>query len=86
MDGECSIAIQPSFAQFIKSFIPEHDRSTRTDILLVTPYVSAAIEASIHELRQAGVHVDVLLIPELDEMKQSYRALMQQSGLASTHP
>ncbi len=84
MMAELQLNIRRPFAQFIQSLIPEHDQSTRTDMLLVTPYVSEAIEMSIDELRQAGVHVDVLLLPELESMKQDYSMLMQQAGLTGT--
>ncbi|WP_322923074.1 DUF58 domain-containing protein [Paenibacillus campi] len=84
MMAELQLKIRRPFAQFIRSLMTDDERSIPTDMLLITPYVSEAMELVISELRALAIRVDVLLLPELDEMKQQYRLLMQQAGVAST--
>ncbi len=81
MMAELQLKIRRPFAQFMKNLLPDDERSKPTDVLLMTPYVSDAIEASIEELRHAGIRVDVLLLPAVEEMKAQYGMLMEQAGL-----
>lgn len=86
MMAELQLKIRRPFSQLIKGLIPEDEQRMPTDILLVTPYVSEAIEASIEELRNEGMRVEVLLLPSVEQMKQNYSMLMEQFRLKGARP
>lgn len=68
--AELQLRIRRPFVQFLAGFAAEDHHTARLDLLLITPHVSSAMESVIVSLEQTGIHVGILPLPDVSELKQ----------------
>ncbi|WP_411345703.1 DUF58 domain-containing protein [Paenibacillus sp. WLX1005] len=84
MMAELQLKIRRPFVQFLGSFLPDNvykgytAATAQPDLLIITPYVSTAMQDMLNQLEASGSRISLLPLPDLDQIKQQYNELVQQ--------